>query len=230
MAKRDAFSELRAQGESSVESNDQKVAPNLARQPLDLIPAASLKKKRSRQWEKDHRSETVTYRGIPRTVLADLLDLSENLDVPRDEVLRALLEHSLHRYRDGELNLITYPKALRMTLFPKEVTVSANLSRDKSTRQKWLSDAFPVPEKLPKRYGKKKDSKEKEISSWQVRVTFRMPTLLKEEVRNVARNHFVAVGEVVWLFVIEGLKDYYTGAFLLNPVPKSIGKTLFQER
>jgi hypothetical protein len=229
MSRRDAFSELRSPGESPAESNYQKVAPFIPRQPLDLIPTANLKKKRSRQWEKDHHNETVTYRGIPRTVMADLLDLSETLSVPRDEVLRALLEYSLSRYRNGELTLITYPKALRMTLFPKEVPIPADPPRGKANRQKWLTVAFPIPEKQPKRYGKKKASKDKETPSWQVRVTFRIPTLLKEEIRIVARDHFVAVGEVVWLFVIEGLKAYSTGAFLLNPVPNSIGKTLFQE-
>jgi hypothetical protein len=116
-----------------------------------------------------------------------------------------------------------------MTLFPKEVIVPADPPVGKETRQKWLSVAFPVPEKPPKSNGKKKASKDKETPSWQVRVTFRIPTLLKEEIRIVARDHFVAVGEVVWLFVIEGLKAYSTGAFLMNPVPKSIGKSLFQE-
>jgi hypothetical protein len=53
--------------------------------------------------------------------------------------------------------------------------------------------------------------------------------LLKEEVRSIAREHTLPVGEVVCFFVMEGSKAYYNGILVLQPSPKTIGKTLFLE-
>jgi len=72
MVRRDAFSGLREPTSLSNEAGEQHPAePTLTerhdtRQPLDLIPTAQPRKKRSRNWERTHRAETVTYRGVPR--------------------------------------------------------------------------------------------------------------------------------------------------------------------
>jgi hypothetical protein len=198
-------------------------------QPLDLIPTANRKKKRSRNWEKVHRQETVTYRGIPRKVVDQVVDIAQNLMVPRDEVVRAFLENGVRLYRSGDLNLFAYPKAQRMTLFPETDQGNTISSLSKNKNRGWLSEAFPVPEKKPSTVRRKKTKEELDvIPQWEIRVTFRIPIELKDEVRTIATDHTVPVGELVWFFVNEGLKAYQIGTLLLQPLPKTIGKTLFE--
>lgn len=229
MARRDVFTGLR---NSHPTADVEKMQPDdfstSIKQPLDLIPTADRKKKRSRNWEQAHRSETATYRGIPPHIVELINRLAISLSVPRDEVLRAFLEYSIMRYRSGDLILFVYPKSQRMTLFPQKGQKNSISASQKNTDQKWLSEAFPVPEKKsskPKKeiYGKNKDS----IPQWEMRVTFRIPVTLKEEIRLIAREHTLPVGEVVWFFVNEGNKALQNGSLLLQPSPKSIGKTLF---
>ena len=70
MPRRDAFSGLRDPVPVADIEKDQQQAiaispeTKLPSQPLDLIPTADFRKKRSRKWENAHRSETVTYRGV----------------------------------------------------------------------------------------------------------------------------------------------------------------------
>ena len=67
MARRDAFTGLRDPNPIIEDEEDQKQGSKMVQQqPLDLIPTADLRKKRSRKWEKEHRLETATYRGIPQ--------------------------------------------------------------------------------------------------------------------------------------------------------------------
>ena len=118
MSRRDAFTGLRDPHPlTDGEENKPHDSTKLMRQPLDLIPIADLKKKRSRKWEQVHRFETVTYRGIPRQVVEQIIEIAQSLSVPRDEVVRAFLEYGVKLYRAEELTLIAYPKAQRMTLF-----------------------------------------------------------------------------------------------------------------
>ena len=118
MARRDAFTGLRDPNPiTEVEENQQQESTMIQRQPLDLIPTANLRKKRSRKWEQVHRLETVTYRGIPRQVANLIIEDSQSLSVPRDEVVRAFLEYGARLYRNGALKLLAYPKAQRMTLY-----------------------------------------------------------------------------------------------------------------
>ena len=53
--------------------------------------------------------------------------------------------------------------------------------------------------------------------------------LLKEDVRAIAMKHTLPVGDVVWFFVLEGPKTFRNGSLQIQPSPKSIGKTMFQE-
>jgi len=231
MPRRDAFTDLRdplplTDGEEN-KPHDPTI---LIRQPLDLIPTADLKKKRLRKWEQIHRFETVTYRGIPRQVVEQIVEIAQRLSVPRDEVARAFLEYGVKLYRTEKLSLFAYPKAQRMTLFPEGGQGNPVLPSQKNTDQNWLSEAFPVPEKKLMASKKKKSKKGQDtIPNWEMRVTFRIPALLKADVRAIAREHTLPVGEVVWFFVMEGTKVFQNGTLHLQPSPKTIGKTLLQE-
>jgi len=231
MTRRDAFTGLHElHALNDVSENDQHESLKLMRQPLDLIPTADLKKKRSRKWEQVHRSETVTYRGIPRQVVDLILEIAQSLSVPRDEVVQAFLEYGVMRYQTGDLHLFAYPKAQRMTLFPEDGQGNTNLPSPKSNNHKWLADVYPVPEKKTTGPNKKKSRKNPDnIPQWELRVTFRIPVQLKESVRSIAGEHTLPVGEIVWFFVMEGVKAFQNGKLLLQPIPKTIGKTLFLE-
>ena len=231
MARRDAFTSLRDTNPIiEVEEDQQQESTMIPRQPLDLIPTADLRKKRSRKWEQEHRLETATYRGIPRQVVDLIIKDAQSLSVPRDEAFRAFLEYGARLYRNGEIKLLAYPKAQRMTLYSEGDKGSTILPAQKPTNHKWLADAFPVPEKKIGGTQKKKFKKDQEaISQWEVRATFRIPALLKEEVRSIAREHTLPVGEVVCFFVIEGSQAFHNGSLILQPSPKTIGKTLFLE-
>ena len=231
MARRDAFTGLRDPNPMiEVEEDQHQPTTMLQRQPLDLIPTADLRKKRSRKWEQEHRLETATYRGIPRQVVELIIKDAQSLSVPRDEVFRAFLEYGARLYRNGEIKLLAHPKAQRMTLYSEGDKGSTILPAQKPTNHKWLADAFPVPEKKIGGTQKKKSKKDQEaIPQWEIRATFRIPILLKEEVRSIAREHTLPVGEVVCFFVIEGSQAFYNGSLVLQPSPKTIGKTLFLE-
>ena len=231
MARRDAFTGLRDPNPITEVEEDQKQGSKMVQQqPLDLIPTADFRKKRSRKWEQVHRLETVTYRGIPRQVVELIIKDAQSLSVPRDEVIRAFLEYGGRLYRNGEIKLLAYPKAQRMTLYSEANEGSTIYPAQKPANHKWLADAFPVPEKKAGGTKKKKSRKDQEaIPQWEIRVTFRIPPLLKEEVRSIAREHTLPVGEVVCFFVIEGSQAFHNGSLILQPSPKTIGKTLFLE-
>lgn len=231
MARRDAFTGLRDPNPMiEVEEDQHQPTTMLQRQPLDLIPTADLRKKRSRKWEQEHRLETATYRGIPRLVVDLIIKDAQSLSVPRDEVFRAFLEYGARLYHNGEIKLLAYPKAQRMTLYSEGDKGSTILPAQKPTNHKWLADAFPVPEKKASGTKKKNFRKDqKAVPQWEVRATFRIPALLKEEVRSIAREHTLPVGEVVCFFVIEGTQAFHNGSLILQPSPKTIGKTLFLE-
>jgi hypothetical protein len=148
MARRDAFTGLRDPNPiTEVEEDQQQVSTMIPRQPLDLIPTADLRKKRSRKWEQEHRLETVTYRGIPQQVVDLIIKDAQSLSVPRDEVVRAFLEYGARLYRNGEIKLLAYPKAQRMTLYAEGNEGNTNFPAQTSENHKWLAEAFPVPEK-----------------------------------------------------------------------------------
>ena len=231
MARRDAFTGLRDPNPIIEDEEDQKQGSKMVQQqPLDFIPTADLRKKRSRKWEQVHRLETVTYRGIPRQVVDLIIKDAQSLSVPRDEVFRAFLEYGARLYRNGEIKLLVYPKAQRMTLFSEGNEGNPILPVQKPTNHKWLAHAFPVPDKKAGGAKKKNFRKDqKAVPQWEVRATFRIPASLKEEVRSIAREHTLPVGEVVCFFVIEGSQAFHNGSLILQPSPKTIGKTLFLE-
>ena len=233
MARRDAFSGLREltplSDEIGAQRPDSPALPAIQKQPLDLIPTAQPRKKRSRKWEQAHRAETVTYRGVPREYQEWIEELSDSLSVPRDEVVRALLEFGVQQYRCGQLQIYAYPKAQRMTLFPEGEKTTILHPPSKESRG-WLNEAFPVAARKERGVKKKKGKKDLAAAPrWVVRVTYRIPSILKEDIRTLAREYTVPVGEVVWFFIELALKAFRDGRLSLQPVPKKVGKTLFHE-
>jgi hypothetical protein len=232
MARRDVFSQLRSPtttesttptGELSGDSELSTIRD--AKPPVDLIPIANQKKKRTRNWESVHRSETVTYRGVPREYQLWIENLSESLSVPRDEVVRACLEYGVKLIRSGQIHLYAFPKAQRMTLFPdgKKIKILPPLVEKENNT--WLKDAFPIPSKKDKR---KRKSNLGKSPLWQLRVTYRIPFELKEEIRSIAAENYLPVGEIVWFFIEKAMNASQNGSLQFQPVPKLVGKTLFQ--
>ena len=226
MPRRDAFSMLRSTPAEPVTvpdtpnsdpSPEGKENPPGIR-PLDFIPAAEPRKRRKREWEQARRAEIATYRGIPPETHQTLIRIAGALGVPVDEVARAFLEYSLGQYQAGRLSLSPYPKSQRMTLFPE-----GSQARVAATG-KWLHQAFPA--KQTERKGKKAKTPKK----WESRVTYRIPAVLKEEIRQLASEHFVGVGELVLFLFLYAIKAFEEQRLRLQPQPKFTGKTLFQGR
>lgn len=186
--------------------------------PLDFIPAAEPRKRRERGWEQEHRAETATYRGVPPETHQSLIRIASALGVPVDEIARALLEYSLGQHQAGQLPLSPYPKAQRMTLFPEgsQAPVAAT--------SKWLQQAFPA------KPSHQKSKKAKSPKKWEARVTYRIPAALKAEIKQVANEHFVGVGEIVLFLFLHALKAFEEQRLHLQPQPRLTGKTLFQDR
>ena len=237
MARRDAFYGLREAPSSNADEEDRPVDMPVfsekqdIKQPLDLIPTAQRRKKRNRDWEQVHRAETVTYRGVPRECHEWIEEIADGFAVPRDEVVRAFLEFGVKQYRGGQLALIAYPKAQRMTLFPEGERKTLLSSTQNKEINAWLNDAFPVAMKNERGAKRKKGKKDSAGGvRWEIRVTYRIPVLLKEEIRSIANEHTLPVGEVVWFFIEQALQAFRNGSLSLQPAPKMIGKTLFQGR
>lgn len=226
MPRRDAFSMLRStQAEPAAVPEIPDPAPSLEMKastpgirPLDFIPAAEPRKRRERGWEQARRAEIATYRGIPSGTHQTLIRIANTLGVPVDEVARAFLEYGLGQYQAGQLALSPYPKAQRMTLFPEgsQAQIAATST--------WLQQAFPA---------KRTDRKVKRTKSpkkWEARVTYRIPAELKVEIKQVADEHYVGVGELVLFLFLHALKAFEEQRLQLQPQPKLTGKTLFQDR
>ena len=186
--------------------------------PLDFIPAAEPRKRRERGWEHARRAEIATYRGIPPETHQSLIRIASALGVPVDEVARAFIEYGLGQHQSGQLPLSPYPKAQRMTLFPE------GSKSQVAAASKWLQQAFPA--KPPHQKGKKAKLPKK----WEARVTYRIPAALKAEIKQVAGEHFVGVGELVLFLFLHALKAFEEQRLQLQPQPKLTGKTLFQDR
>lgn len=221
MPRRDAFSMLRGASSPAPEIETIPSKPSAQTlesqtiKPLDFIPSAEPRKKRERQWEKAHRGQVATYRGVPSEMHQTILRLAENLGVPVDEVARAFLEYSLAHHKSGQLPIRPYPKAQRMTLYPDGEPVVEQKSKG------WLKDAFSSPKVS------KKGKKGSQPKRWETRVSYRLPVVLKQEVKELADRHTVGVGELVCFLFQYALSAYESGALRLEAYPKVSGNTLF---
>jgi len=236
MPRRDAFSSLRQTDPSPIvpsepikKSEAEPPFTTTAKQPLDLIPVAARRTKRNRDWDRDHQAEKATYRGIPKRLQETVSELAASLNVPRDELVRAFLEYSLSDLQSKRLGMVAHPKAQRMTLFPTDEAANAySGKREPSSAATWLDEAFPGTERGKSSFGKKKHGKgQSKKDRWESRATYRLPVPLKEQVKAIADDHDIPVGELVLFFLDHGLRAYQIGELRLNPAPRASGKTLF---
>jgi hypothetical protein len=159
-------------------------------------------RKRNRQWEKEHQSNKVVYRGVDPKLSLKVKSIAGDLCVPAGEVARAVIEYALQGYEQGNVDLHPRPNPLRMrmTLFP---------SSD-STR------SYDRPKKL---------SKQKHPESlWRVITTWRgFPPELKKELAALASDDGlnVPIGELITALLRFGLKAYDNGLLNLEPVQKA---------
>jgi hypothetical protein len=172
----------------------------------DTLRVAS-PRKRNRQWEKEHQSHKVVYRGIDPKYSLRVKSIAEDLRVPTGEVARAVIEYSLRAYEQEDLDLRPRlnPYRLRMTLFP-------------------ASDPAPSLDR-PARPSKRK----KNEALWKVITTWRsFPPELKKDLATLAAvdGLNVPIGELITALLRFGLKAYDSGLLKLKPVQKATTFTL----
>lgn len=231
MTRRDAFSHLPLTLPADPGDEDQPTQstppfePETVSHPLDLIPRAAPRKRRSRQWEAVHRAETVTYRGVPTEVQEQVTQIADSLCVSRDEIVQAFFAYAIEGYQNGSLQLMAHPKAQRMTLFPERNSGSTH----GPMKTGWLTEAYSTPLKRKANSPKKKQANTPNAPDWKSRVTYRIPVPLKEAIRSIAREHTVPIGEVVWFFFLLAIQALAAGDLSLHPTPKITGNTLFPD-
>ena len=167
-------------------------------------------RKRNRKWEKEHLSQKAVYRGVDPKLALKVKSIADELFVPTGEVARAVIEHALRAYEQGELNLHARPNPyrMRMTLFPTS----------ESTRSLGK----------PKRFNKGKQTE----ALWRVITTWRgFPRELKKELaaRACEDELNVPIGELITALLRYGLKAYDSGFLILQPVQKAGTYTLAQD-
>ncbi len=106
--------------------------------------------------------------------------------------------------------------------------MAKSASQIKEPRQ-WLAQAFPSPIGKRSSIQKKDRHVQDPQSRWETRVTYRLPLPLKTEIKTIAVEYTLPVGEVVWFFIEQAIKDYHSGSLVLEPALKTVGKTLFRE-
>lgn len=159
-------------------------------------------RKRNRQWEKEHQSHKVVYRGVDPKLSLKVKSIADDLLVPSGEVARAVIEYALRGYEQGDVDLHPRPNPLRMrmTLFP-----SSDSAR-----------SYDRPARTAKR-------KQPE-SLWRVITTWRgFPPELKRELAALASEDGlnVPIGELITALLRFGLRAYDNGLLNLEPVQKA---------
>lgn len=167
-------------------------------------------RKRNRQWEKEHQSRKVVYRGVDPKLSLKVKSIAGDLLVPSGEVARAMIEYALRGYEQGDVDLHPRPNPLRMrmTLFPSSDSACSYDRPAKLSKQKH-------PESL-----------------WRVITTWRgFPPELKKELAALASEDGlnVPIGELITALLRFGLKAYDNGLLNLEPVQKAGTFTLAQD-
>lgn len=167
-------------------------------------------RKRNRQWEKEHQSHKVVYRGVDPKLSLKVKAIGDDLLVPAGEVARAVIEHALRAYEQGNLDLYSRPNPyrIRMTLFPTSGSTG--------------------PVDKPARLGRTAKRTQPE-SLWRVITTWRgFPPELKKELTALSSENAlnVPIGELITALLRFGLRAYDNGLLHLEPVQKSTTFTL----
>ncbi len=162
-------------------------------------------RKRNRQWEKEHQSHKVVYRGVDPKLSLKVKSIADDLCVPAGEVARAVIEYALRGYEQGDVDLHPRPNPLRMrmTLFP-----SSDSAR---SYERPMKSAITTKRKQPE-------------SLWRVITTWRgFPPELKKELAALASEDGlnVPIGELITALLRFGLKAYDSGLLNLEPVQKA---------
>ena len=186
-------------------------APAVAPAPsiYDSLRVAS-PRKRNRKWEKEHLSQKVVYRGVDPKLALKVKSIADELFVPAGEVARAVIEHALRAYEQGDLNLHPRPNPyrMRMTLFPTSDSARS----------------FGKPKRANK--GKQTDALWRVITTWRG-----FPHELKKELaaRACEDELNVPIGELITALLRYGLKAYDSGRLNLKAVQKAGTFTLAQD-
>jgi hypothetical protein len=164
-------------------------------------------RKRNRQWEKQHQSQKAVYRGVDPKLALRVKSIAGDLLVPEGEVARAVIEHALRAYAQGDFNLHPRPnlERMRMTLFPVS-----------DSRCSWAKSPRSRKRKQPE-------------ALWRVITTWRsFPPELKREIAALASEDGlnVPVGELITALLRFGLKSHDSGLLKLEPVQKATTYTL----
>jgi hypothetical protein len=167
-------------------------------------------RKRNRQWEKQHQSQKAVYRGIDPKLALKVKSIAGDLAVPDGKVARALLEHALHAYTHGDLDLCPRPNPdrMRMTLFPASDSAPA-CGRSLRSRKRKQAPAV-----------------------WRVITTWRgFPPELKREIAALASEDGlnVPVGELITALLRFGLMSHDSDLLKLEAEQKATPYTLAPE-
>lgn len=164
-------------------------------------------KKRDRSWDNARSQFVATYRGIPKDIQDMIKEIAAELEVKTGDVARALFEFSLESANRAELVFEAHPRGVRMTLFGPE-------DRDKNSQQ--VARKWPPPQGAPKR----KREKEPERLWKQVVSYHGIPPEVQQQIKAIADQHTVPVGEVAAMLLKYGLEALSSGRLELTARPK----------
>lgn len=183
--------------------SDQNTAPKSGTHTGDLhlgwLPAAE-KSARDRRWEQDHPA--ATYRGVPPELHTQLKTIANELEVTLDDVARAFLEFGLWCFDQGELQIEPVLNQ-KLTLFPKG-------------KRGWYENGD-----ASKPSARTKKRRAETPRAWRFpRVSYRLPTVVREQLDELRQQKHVPIGEVLTLLFSHALADYENGRLVLQPQPR----------
>lgn len=179
--------------------------PSSAASLLNMMPVAEERKGRNRDWERSHRENAVSYRGVPPELQRGIKEIAADLQVNAEEVARAFLEFGLNAFRNGEIQIQPHPKGRLMTLFPEG----------------WNQHVGWTDLGWGKREVPSKDKKKRTTALWRKVVTYRgIPLEVKKAIQDISNEHYIPVGELATLFLSHGLVSFRNGRLMLHPQPK----------
>lgn len=179
--------------------------PNGSASLLNMMPVAVERQGRNRDWERERRANTVSYRGIPPEVQTGIKEIATQLDVSSEEVARAFLEFGLMAFRNGEIQIQPHPKGRLMTLFPEGW----------SRQVGWTDTGWG------KRNEQSGGKKKRATALWRNVVTYRgIPLEVKKAIQDISSEHYVPVGELATLLLAHALMAFKTVRLVLHPQPK----------
>lgn len=159
--------------------------------------------RRNRQWDKNHQSHKVIYRGVDPKLALQVKTTAKKLRVPAGEVARAVMMYALQSYEQGELEL------------------TPRLAHDGLRNTLSFTDPF----------GYQKTQNKKNKARWRVITTWRnFSPELKQALATMASHEVlnVPLGELITAFLRFGFQAYESQLLVLKPLANDVGGfTLF---